>query len=248
MNTHAPRLPVADAGAKPGTKLGAKPGAKPAARPDSAAAPNAAPVEKLRRDPRRRVLDAAIACFTRAGFHGTSMQQICTEAGMSPGALYRYFPSKESIIVAIVDEERAVRMSCLELLDSAPGFVEGLARMGQALFSGETPMVTLALGPEIYAEAARNPALKPTFDAVEDEMNAAIRAHLVAAQARGEIDPSLDPDVVMVMINAIGDGLVLRQSFEPDLSLVQMMPALAGLIARMLAPAAAPSLSPDRTS
>ncbi|SCW89981.1 TetR/AcrR family transcriptional regulator [Ancylobacter rudongensis] len=240
MNTHAPRLPVAETGANSGTA--------PGARPPSEVAGTAAPAEKLRRDPRRRVLDAAIACFTRAGFHGTSMQQICAEAGMSPGALYRYFPSKESIIVAIVDEERAMRMSCLELLDSAPGFVEGLARMGQALFSGETPMVSLALGPEIYAEAARNPALKPTFDAVEDEMNAAIRAHFVAAQARGEVDAAIDPDVAMVMINAIGDGLVLRHSFEPDLSLVQMMPALAGLIGRMLAPAAAPTLSPDHTS
>ncbi|WP_371348035.1 TetR/AcrR family transcriptional regulator [Ancylobacter sp. IITR112] len=224
----------------------ATPAAHSAAKAAAPAAPGPAPKE--RRDPRRRVLDAAIACFTRSGFHGTSMQQICTEAGMSPGALYRYFPSKESIIIAIVDEERAVRMSCLERLESAPSFVEGLARMGEALFSGEEPMVCLELGPEIYAEAARNPALKPIFDAVEDEMNAAIRSHFVAAQARGEIDPAIDPDVAMLMINAIGDGLVLRRSFEPGLPLERMMPALAGLIARMLAPAAAPTLSPDRTS
>ncbi|WP_428031897.1 TetR/AcrR family transcriptional regulator [Ancylobacter sp.] len=227
------------------------PGEKPAARRRGTTAPPASsgamPEDAPRREPRRRVLDAAIACFTRAGFHGTSMQQICTEAGMSPGALYRYFPSKEAIIIAIVDEERAMRMSCLELLETAPSFVEGLARMGDVLFSAQTPMVCLELGPEIYAEAARNPALKPTFDAVEDEMNAAIRAHLVAAQARGEIDAGIDPDVAMLMINAIGDGLVLRHSLEPGLPLGEMMPALAGLIARMLAPATAPTLSPDRT-
>lgn len=157
---------------------------------------------------------------------------------MSPGALYRYFPSKEAIIVAIVEEERAVRVSCIELLENAPSFVEGLARMGQTLFSGEMPMVCLALGPEIFAEAARNPALKPTFDAVEDEMNAAIRRLFVAAQARGEIDASIDPDVAMLLINAIGDGLVLRNNFEPDLPLDRMMPALAALIGRMLAPTA----------
>ena len=230
MNTLAPRATVAD--------------------PDqpSSAKPSSAPADKGRRDPRRRVLEAAIACFARSGFHGTSMQQICAEAGMSPGALYRYFPSKESIIVAIVDEERSVRMSCVEMLENAPSFVEGLARMGAALFSGETRMVTLELGPEIYAEAARNTGLKPTFDAVEDEMNAAIRACFVAAQARGEIDPAIDPDLAMVMINAIGDGLVLRHGFEPALPLDRMMPALAGLVARMLAPAPAPTLSPDRTS
>ncbi|MPT24970.1 MAG: TetR/AcrR family transcriptional regulator [Starkeya sp.] len=229
------------------TTLAPRATAAPAARrPDGKSA--AARPEKERRDPRRRVLEAAIACFGRSGFHGTSMQQICAEAGMSPGALYRYFPSKESIIVAIVDEERALRMSCVDMLESAPSFVEGLARMGAALFSGETRMVTLELGPEIYAEAARNPALKPTFDAAEDEMNAAIRACFVDAQARGEIDPAIDPDLAMVMINAIGDGLVLRHGFEPTLPLDKMMPALSGLVARMLAPAPAPTLSPDRTS
>ena len=39
----------------------------------------------------QRILDAAKACFVRYGFQGASMQQICAEAGMSPGALYRYF-------------------------------------------------------------------------------------------------------------------------------------------------------------
>lgn len=41
----------------------------------------------------QRILDAARACFVRHGFQGASMQQICAEAGMSPGALYRYFAS-----------------------------------------------------------------------------------------------------------------------------------------------------------
>lgn len=195
-------------------------------------------------DPRRRVLDAAALCFSRSGFNGTSMHEICGEAGMSPGALYRYFPSKEAIIIAIVEEERAMRVSCVEMLETAPSFIEGLARMGHALFSDDMPMVCLKLGPEIYAEAARNPALKPTFDAVEEEMNGALRRCFLIAQERGEIDASIDPDIALLLISAVGDGLVLRSSFEPDLPLDQMMPALIGMIGRMLAPVA-PAVSPD---
>lgn len=188
-------------------------------------------------DARRRVLDAAIACFTRSGFHGTSMHEICAEAGMSPGALYRYFPSKEAIIIAIVEEERALRAGLVETLESAPTFIEGLLRMGHALFSGELSMICLELGPEIYAEASRNPALKPTFQAVEDEMNVALRRAFLAARARGEVDPTIDPDVALLLINAIGDGLVLRNRFDPELTLERAAPAFAMLIARMLAPA-----------
>ena len=50
---------------------------------------------------RRQILDAALDCFRRRGFHQTSMQEICAAAGISAGALYRYFGSKAEIITAI---------------------------------------------------------------------------------------------------------------------------------------------------
>ena len=48
----------------------------------------------------QQILNAAGACFSRQGFHQTSMQDICREAELSPGAVYRYFSSKEDIIAA----------------------------------------------------------------------------------------------------------------------------------------------------
>ena len=47
---------------------------------------------------RQQILDAAFGCFARQGFHQTTMQDICREAELSPGAVYRYFDSKEAII------------------------------------------------------------------------------------------------------------------------------------------------------
>jgi TetR/AcrR family transcriptional regulator, transcriptional repressor of aconitase len=49
---------------------------------------------------RRQILDAARACFIRKGIHATSMQDIFAEAGLSAGAVYRYFKSKNEIIEA----------------------------------------------------------------------------------------------------------------------------------------------------
>ena len=45
-------------------------------------------------DRRDEILSAAQRCFVRSGFHQASMQEICAEAGMSAGNLYRYFPSR----------------------------------------------------------------------------------------------------------------------------------------------------------
>ena len=53
---------------------------------------------------RRQILDAAMVCFRRRGFHQATMQEICSEAGISPGALYRYFGSKSEIIAAIASD------------------------------------------------------------------------------------------------------------------------------------------------
>ena len=44
---------------------------------------------------REHILDAAEVCFARAGFHRTTMQDICKEALISPGALYVYFTSRK---------------------------------------------------------------------------------------------------------------------------------------------------------
>ena len=57
------------------------------------------------RDERRaHILAAARRCFVRDGFHQTSMQDLVREAGMSSGAVYRYFASKDAMIVAIAEE------------------------------------------------------------------------------------------------------------------------------------------------
>lgn len=53
---------------------------------------------------RQEILAAAHRCFLRNGLQGASISMICKEAGMSPGHLYHYFPSKEAIIEQMADD------------------------------------------------------------------------------------------------------------------------------------------------
>ena len=50
-----------------------------------------------------RILRAAVACFARQGYYGTTMEEIAAEAGIAKGAAYVYFPSKEAIFLALYD-------------------------------------------------------------------------------------------------------------------------------------------------
>src|SRR6476659_6530306 len=60
----------------------------------------------VQRARREHILDAAEQCFGRSGFHRTTMHDICKEAGVSPGALYVYFDSKEALIAGICERDR----------------------------------------------------------------------------------------------------------------------------------------------
>src|SRR5258705_3639794 len=53
---------------------------------------------------RQQILDAARTCFLRNGFHQTSMQDVIREAGLSVGAVYRYFPSKNELIKTLAGQ------------------------------------------------------------------------------------------------------------------------------------------------
>ncbi len=53
---------------------------------------------------RRRILDAARDCFSKAGFEAATTRDIAAAAGIAAGTLFNYFPAKEAIAMALVAE------------------------------------------------------------------------------------------------------------------------------------------------
>jgi len=111
---------------------------------------------------RRQILEAARTCFIRKGIHATSMQDIFTEAGLSAGAVYRYFKSKNEIIEAnIATVIGDLRTFFTALADGDPllpvdEVVERLASHVVAL-SGENGPLRLA--PQAWALAMHDPEI-----------------------------------------------------------------------------------------
>lgn len=208
------------------------------AAPPAAASPSGKPASRAdhRTEQRQRILDAAVACFSRDGFHGASMQKICAEAGMSPGALYRYFPSKESLIAAIVEGERAERLAFFDAVSKAPSVLDALTDCTAAMME-DGCLATARLGPEVMAEAIRNADLRAAVEPHEEESRAQLKAALVKAVDQGEIDPTLDLDTVLLLLQIIGDGVLLHHQLHPQWQLAGRLPAFAQLVKRMLGPA-----------
>src|SRR5579864_5773069 len=103
----------------------------------------------------QHVREAALACFKRKGFHQASMADICAEAAMSPGNLYRYYDSKEAIIAAICEEDLRQVTGRLEQLGGRGNLFEAMIELaGEALSTSDPERKKF--GCEILAEAGRN--------------------------------------------------------------------------------------------
>ncbi len=155
---------------------------------------------------RRRILRAAEALFVERGFHQTGMAAICEAAGMSPGALYRYFPSKTEIIRAFVAEERAETAALFDRLEGAKDFRKALTdflwETIQAV--GDKDYARLAL--EIAAEGARDPEVGAILAESDAEAHRRLTAIIEAAQARGKAPRNVDASAVARLLLMVVDG------------------------------------------
>ena len=112
------------------------------------------------------------------------MSDICQAAGMSPGNLYRYFPSKEAIIAGIAERHRAQAAADFDAVENAPSFYEGIAAMAR-VYMVERTAEEVNLGMEIMAECRRNPAIAKLFLDFEADVKARLVKLLqTAADAR----------------------------------------------------------------
>jgi len=174
----------------------------------------------------QHILAAAARCFARSGFHGTSMHEICQEAGMSPGAVYRYFRAKDDIISAIAEEERARNVAILSRDSHGERFSDHIVQLGLAFLTEMARPGQAALMAEVMAECLRNSQIGQTFAVNEVGCRQILGDLLAQAVAKGEIEPPADVDAAMSCLMAIGEGLSFRMAADPLLTIERVEPLL----------------------
>jgi TetR/AcrR family transcriptional repressor of uid operon len=188
---------------------------------------------QLRYDRRDEILAAAQRCFVRSGFHGASMQDICAEAGMSPGNLYRYFPSKEALIAGIAERDRAEVAQQFASADLSHGFFAVLEGMAQHHFA-EKPNDQVLLCTEVMAEARRNPDIARISAAFDADVKKWLGDLLRAAVERGDIPADVDVDRAVTMLMIIADGVWWRRALDPAFDPAAMVSIFMDMTRHML--------------
>lgn len=189
---------------------------------------------------REHILNAAEQCFSRQGFHQTSVQDICREAGISAGAFYVYFPSKEALITGLCEREKHQLADKLAFLGNAPDFMQALAIMAET-YCIQQSHEKLRLQVEINAEALRNPVVCSTVNSIDNFVLEGFEQLLRKARDEGRIKPADDPAIVARIINIIGDGIFWHRALNKDFDAAEVLPAILSMVSCLINPAATAS-------
>lgn len=170
--------------------------------------------EEYRTARREQILDAALRCVAREGFHKTTMAQVIAESGLSAGAVYGYFTGKPDLIRAIASRALGGFAEALQEVTDGPGpvapvdgvrvlvhHVEGLA-VGT---DGAFPRVAL----HAWSEAARDDDVREIVSGNIARVHRAWLALLERAEADGTV-PAGDHDAMARALLSLLPGFVLQ--------------------------------------
>ena len=165
---------------------------------------------------REQVLQAAWACFSRNGFHATTMADVITESGLSAGAVYRYFDSKAALVRATADRALGEVGGTLAELLEADGAVHPVDALERILGTVErlatkepTDITRIAL--MAWAESLRAPEIHE----VTNRAMGALRARLTELSRRardaGLLPAASDPEAVAMAMVSLVTGWVVQR-------------------------------------
>jgi len=167
-------------------------------------------------DRRSQILEAALVCFAKRGFHQTSMHDISAEAGISVGLIYRYFENKEAVISAMAARHKEEIQQMLERARQAPSLLESLEILFTAHCCENEPRLISAFVVDLYAEASRNPHVAHLVrDVLETAMNGVtdLIARAPETQNGGN---DLKPDELAELIFAVARGMLMLDVLRPQ--------------------------------
>lgn len=184
---------------------------------------------------REHILDAAAHCFALSGFHRTTMHDICRGAGVSPGALYVYFDSKEALIEGLTERDRLEFAERFALVGEATDFLAALKDLGDFYLHPDRTYKA-RLGVEIGLEATRNPRIGEIYRRFDCEVRENFERLFQRLKEQGRIAPTMDVPALANAVSVIADGLFWRHAVHTSASAAQALPLAFTIIESLLNP------------
>jgi len=184
---------------------------------------------------RQQILTAAFTCFGREGFHDTTMQDICDEADLSPGAVYNYFDGKADIIGAIAEESRDSLDTLFDALDRDQSVSQVLADLMERLGafveqSGDAKEGGHRVRVRLWGEALGTSDLTELYQENLTDFLERIATMIRDVQENGTVKQDVDPEGLARTVLAFYQGMVLQKALFPDTSVDPVFDAVTELL------------------
>ncbi|GLY07994.1 TetR/AcrR family transcriptional regulator [Actinoplanes sp. NBRC 101535] len=195
--------------------------------------------EQYRADRRTEILVAATRLFAVNGFHSTSMADIITECGLSAGAVYRYFSSKEELIAASAESALSAANETFQALladGATPSPEQALTALietiDKRIVNHRADGADLTrIGVQVWAEALRSPALAAQANTVYQQLRGNFAEVIRRWQAAGHTPADLVPEHAGGAMLSLVQGFILQRLLVDGTSTEAYLSGVRGLLA-----------------
>lgn len=173
--------------------------------------------ERRSAETRGMILDAAARLFANRGYGQTSVDSVIADAGLSKGAFYHHFVSKEALLAALLDDRQR---RCAEQMQAAvtpaSSLREAIDRLVAASFvTTEADADGVRLYFEFCLQATRDPAAQEVVAKSLAECRNVVAGMLKIAQPAA-VRGDLDADAAATLLVSLFDGIALHRAISPD--------------------------------
>ncbi len=170
---------------------------------------------------RQRILRASRAVFARRGFDAARMQEVAGEAHVSKGTLYRFFRSKEDLLLATVLDSFHEAAGAIDAREGVDASVRARLAARLEALAAALPALSahMSVNFQAWGVAARDPEARArlfsALRAVHGQRLAELLEILEGARREGLLRVGVDPSIVAMVLLAVFDGLLYRSIFDP---------------------------------
>jgi AcrR family transcriptional regulator len=173
--------------------------------------------EQVRADRRQRLIDAAWRRIASAGYRETTVDDVCDEAGVSKGAFYGYFATKQDLFLALLDEEtEALNAVAAALAASDITGAERVRRFTQAMLRVGDDPARVQLRADLWSALSSDPAVRQRFVEAVDRRRSVLREWITHSIDAGDLGIEAHrANALASMLIALADGLMLHRALDP---------------------------------
>ena len=165
---------------------------------------------------REQILEGARRCFAEHGYEGATVVRLEREIGVSRGAIFNYFPSKEDLFIELAVRDNA-RMSEVWISD-------GLAAVVRAVVELDPAWLSVYL--ELFRRVRNDPAFRARIEERQKEVAPANRARIEEAQRNGEFRDDITAKELGTFVNLVLNGLALQRAGDDELPSTELVLSL----------------------